>query len=939
MLEARLLGAFQIQSGKKSVSLTSRQAQSLFAFLVLNAGTSFRREKLAGQLWPESTEESARDYLRHALWRIRKALQEASSAAYLKSDDLTIAFDASADYWLDVAQIREVSEQASAEELMEALSAYSGELLPGFYDEWVVLERQHLQGTYERKVERLLESLQEAGRWDEVLEWGEKWIALGQRPEAAYRCLMSAHAAKGDLSKVVAAYERCAKSMRDFGVEPSEPTRLLFADLRAGGGAPAVTAGSGRKPGSRRAPAGRLPAPLTSFIGRTKELQQVARLILASRLVTLAGSGGVGKTRLALQSAGHAKSNFKDGVFWVDLVGLVDGELIPQQIAQCLDLQEQPHEPIMVSVKNYLATRAALLVIDNCEHLVEASARNVEQLLAACPKIRILTTSRERLGLFSEVVWFVPSLSEGTSLQLFAERARSARHDFVLNESNRSSVEQICQRIDRLPLAIELAAARVAMLSVAEIAQHLDDRFALLTTGSRTALSHQQTLRGTIDWSHELLTLPERILFRRLALFTGGFTLAAIESVCRVDRQEMGSIVDLLGRLVDKSLVIADPSEQGAETRYHMLESIRQFADEKLRESGEMDAFRDRHLDFFLGLAEEAELELRGPSQTDWFNRLEPELENFRTAMVGSMGKQPGSPEHFDASQLEKGLRLAGALNNFWERNHRREALALIEGMLSHASASSIGCAKALVSMGMLHWASSEHEQAKPYLERASRVARELKDQRVLAWSESHLGAAMIALGEYDDARPHLEEVRRITRSLTVQGNLILGWTLAFLGDIPFAQGDQEAARELYEESARFAEETHDINTLTYCSRRLGYLALQQSQYAMAQQCFTESLRYNEEISHDQGINRCVAAFACLRAAQGRSEQAVQLCGAVEGYLISVSASLFHWDEEFFKLNLSNLRGKLPETRFRKLWTKGQKMSLTEAVALALSKD
>jgi predicted ATPase/DNA-binding SARP family transcriptional activator len=905
--------------------------------LILNAGTSFRREKLAGQLWPESTEDSARDYLRHALWRIRKALQEASSATYLKSDDLTIAFDASTAYWLDVAGVREVSEKAPAEELIEALSSYSGELLPGFYDEWVVLERQHLQGIYERKVERLLESLQEAGRWEQVLEWGEKWIALGQKPEAAYRYLMSAHAAKGDLSKVATTYERCVKSMRDFDLEPSEQTRLLFSDLRAGRGAPAVAAGSGRELGSRRTRPGRLPAPLTSFVGRTKELKEVASLISASRLVTLAGSGGVGKTRLAVQSAQHAKSNFKDGVFWVDLVGLVDGELIPQQIAQSLDLQEQPHEPIMVSVKNYLTSRETLLVIDNCEHLVEASARNVEQLLTACPKIRILTTSRERLGLFSEVVWFVPSLSEGTSLQLFAERARSARHDFALNESNRSSVEQICQRIDRMPLAIELAAARVAMLSVAEIAQHLDDRFALLTTGSRTALSHQQTLRGTIDWSHELLTPPERILFRRLALFSGGFTLAALESVCKVDGQEPGSIVDLLGKLVDKSLVIPDPSEQGAETRYHMLESIRQFADEKLRESGEMDAFRDRHLDCFLGLAEEAEMELRGPRQTDWFNRLEPELENLRTAMVWSMGKQPGSPEYAAAPRLEKGLRLAGALNNFWERNHRREALALIEGMLSHASFSSIGCAKALVSMGMLHWASSEHEQARPHLERASRMARELKDQRVLAWSESHLGAALVALGEYDDARPHLEEVRGITQSLPVQGSLILGWTLAFLGDIPFAQGDPQAAKELYEESARLAKETHDINTLTYCSRRLGYLALQQSQYAMAEQCFTESLQYNEEISHDQGINRCVAAFACLRAAQGRSEQAAQLCGAVESYLASVSASLFHWDEEFFKLNLSRLREKLPEARFQKLWMKGQKMSLAEAVALAFS--
>ena len=509
----------------------------------------------------------------------------------------------------------------------------------------------------------------------------------------------------------------------------------------------------------------------------------------------------------------------------------MDGDLVPQQIAQALEVQETPHEAMISTISNHLGSKHVLIILDNCEHIIEASAKHAEQLLGACPNIRILATSRERLGLFSEIVWHVPSLREAASVQLFAERARSAQHDFALGDLNRIYVEQICARLDGIPLAIELAAARVAVLSVEEIAQRLDDRFALLTAGSRTALSHQQTLRGTIDWSHELLTSPERILFRRLALFAGGFTLEALESICAGNELERGAIVDLLGRLVNKSLVIAQPPSKVTGTRFHMLETIRQYANEKLEANDETQAYRDGHLEFFLRLAEEAEGDLRGPKQTAWFDRLEAEADNLRAAMLWSMAEPGVFEDGVVNARLEKGLRLGGALNNFWERNHRREALDLIKQMLSHATQPTMGRAKALVSMGFLYWASTEHLEAKPYLEQASIMARELEQNTVLAWSESHLGAVMIALGDYEGARPHLEGVQAVSKSLAHSGRLVLGWTTAFLGDIPFAQGDEEAARRLYEASTALARETYDINTLTYCSRRLGYLALKQGHY------------------------------------------------------------------------------------------------------------
>jgi predicted ATPase/DNA-binding SARP family transcriptional activator len=936
MLEVRLLGSFQLKFGKKRVDLSSRSAQSLFAFLILNAGTSYRREKLAGQLWPDSTEESARDYLRHALWRIRKALQSASSASYLHADDLTIWFDAAAHYWLDAAALLKVTEEASADELVTVLSAYSGELLPGFYDEWVVLEREHLQAIYERKMGYLLTELEQAGRWAEVLEWGERWIALGQKPESAYRALMSAHAASGNKSKVAVVYQRCVQAMQEFGFEPSAQTRELYENLKRG----RETSGIDLmidKEAPRRKASSNIPVPITSFIGREKELREIAKLLSESRLLTLTGSGGVGKTRLALRSAQDAIQHFKDGAFWVELVGLADGDLVPQEIARALGVDESPNEPMIIALTNSLKSRELLLVLDNCEHIVEAGAKYAEQLLAACPRIKILATSRERLGLFSEIPWQVPSLSEATSVRLFAERARSVQHDFSLSDFNRDSIRQVCERLDRMPLAIELAAARASILSVEDIARRLDDRFALLTAGSRTALSHQQTLRGTIAWSHDLLTPPERILFRRLALFSGGFTLEALENVCTSDGLERSISVEVLGRLVDKSLVIPEPPSKVIGSRYHMLETIRQYAQEKLVEVEDNRLLRDRHLEFFLKLAVEAEGDLRGPKQVAWFDRLEAEVDNLRAAMLWSMAEPSIPDDGLDNSRLEKGLRLAGALNNFWERSHWREALDLTHQMLARATRPTTGRAKALLTIGYLYWAASQHEDAKPYLEEASSISRQLGENTVLAWSEGHLGAVLIALGDYESAKPHLETVSEISKSLADGGKVVMSLTSAFLGDIPFAQGDEDAARTLYEESAALAKETYDINSLTYCTRRLGYLALKQGAFSIAERRFTESLRYNQEISHIQGINRCVAAVACLRAAQGKLEQATQLCGAVEGFLGSVSASLFHWDQVFFNLNVSRLQADLPEPRFKRAWMRGLKMSLQEAVEFALA--
>ena len=602
MLEVHLLGSFEITYRKEIVAILSRPAQSLFAYLILSAGTSHRREKLAGLLWPDSLEETARDNLRHALWRIRKALPSNLITDYLFADNLTIAFNGSAEYWLDVTALEKADENASTDELMAILSSYQGELLPGFYDEWVVLEREHLNSIFEHNMARLLSVLEEEKRWIDILDWGERWIKLGQKPEPAFRTLLSAHAAMGDMSKVAATYERCVKSLRDYGFEPSEQTRLLYKNLKSGKETSwtqneAFLISRKLKPSSIT----NIPVPLTSFIGREKELIEIERRLSTSRLLTLTGSGGVGKTRLAIKTASDSIKKFKDGVFWVDLVSLSDENLIPQEIAQALHLHETPQESLLETLKSQLKLKDLLIVLDNCEHLIRACAQYAEQLLAACPKLKILATSIEALGLFNETIWHVPSLPlpemrqtislqelrEFASIELFVERAGYAKSGFVLTEQNVRSVAQICQRLDGIPLAIELAAARIKVLSVDEIASRLDDRFSLLTSGSRTAIPRHQTLRATIDWSHELLTEPEKTLFHRLSVFAGGFTLEAAEAVCGLEQLKRPDILDLLGRLVDKSLVIVEQALTTEETRYRLLETIRQYALEKLAGIGE----------------------------------------------------------------------------------------------------------------------------------------------------------------------------------------------------------------------------------------------------------------------------------------------------------------------------------------------------------------
>jgi predicted ATPase/DNA-binding SARP family transcriptional activator len=595
-----LLGAFRLEIGKQPIRLPTRKVESLLAFLALSP-QPHTREKLAALLWGDFTDEQARHSLRTALATLRKELRGDT----LLADRETVQLNPDCPLWVDAREF----EQTVSNNPQSAVELYQGDLLTDFYDDWILQERERLRLLYIDTLLRLAQQARSHSEYARAIEFAQKVLAADPADEKAYQHIIFCHAVMGDRIGALKQYDECEKKLRDeLGVEPSRETVALRDRIEQ-----ELTGGK-----SREALFTNVPVPLTSFVGRQLEMAEVKRLLETTRLLTLTGAGGCGKTRLAIQIAtdlAHA-NRFKNGVWWVDLAALSNPALVPQTVANVFDLRESPQAPLIAILINYFRAKELLLVLDNCEHLIEACARLTETLLSACPQLRILMTSREALNIAGETTYRVPSLSlpdpqrlsplpaltQYEAVRLFIERAVAVQPAFSVTNANAPAVAQICQHLDGIPLAIELAAARIRALSPDQIAARLDDRFNLLTGGSRTALPRHQTLRAAMDWSYDLLSESERVLLQRLSVFAGGWTLEAAEAVCA---EENASLLDVLTSLIDKSLVVVE--EKDVEMRYRLLEMIRQYTHEKLHESGESQAVRDRHLEYFLSLAEEGE--------------------------------------------------------------------------------------------------------------------------------------------------------------------------------------------------------------------------------------------------------------------------------------------------------------------------------------------
>ena len=594
---------------------------------------------------------------------------------------------------------------------------------------------------------------------------------------------------------------------------PSIATTALYEHILAG--ELAAAAQSSQTTTSRHS---NLPEQLTPFIGRQREIVQVQELLRAHRLVTLTGSGGVGKTRLSLQVAGKMLAEIPDGVWYMELAPVSDPDRVPQSVAAALGLREDPNRPLMETLIDFLSSREILIVLDNCEHLLEACARLADALLRKAPRLKIFASSREALGIDGEYAFRVPSLTvpdprrlpdladlqEYESVRLFVERAHEVLPDFVLNERNAPSIAQICQRLDGIPLALELAAARLNLLTPEQLASRLDSAFRLLTGGSRTALPRQQTLRAAIDWSYELLSTAERILLRRLAVFAGGSTLEAIEAVCTGDGLEAQQILDLLSGLVNKSMIGASRS-QPAETRYRLLETVRQYAREKLYEAKESQTFYDHHLDYYMELAEAVEHQLRTANALQRLQMLEREVDNLRSALSWAL-------DDIGSLKIKAGLRLASSLLNFWHtQNYQNEGYTWLKKGLSTEDADPPDTrmrARACFAAGHLLYPLGRRSEARQWVEESLAIYRKIEDASGVVMAQSMLGEIYSSNGSYDEANALCGTSLAACR--TLNDPWLLAWVLCRYGMCLMDQGDNSLARRHLEESLTIFERLGD---------------------------------------------------------------------------------------------------------------------------------
>ena len=731
-----------------------------------------------------------------------------------------------------------------------------------------------------------------------------------------------------------------------------------------------------------------LPVQLTSFIGRAEAMSEVKQLLRQNRLVTLTGTGGCGKTRLALQVGAEVLEDHPEGVWFVELAAVSDPGAVPQAIALALGLRDsaaqlgrgpgsspEPRRPSLATVTQHLGGSRALIVLDNCEHLVARCAEVAESVLTACPNVSILATSREILGARGELTWRVPSLSTPDpaalpplsglpafeSVGLFIARARLHQPDFALTPTNAIAVARICHRVDGIPLAIELAAARVMAFSVEQVAERLASQFDVLSGGARTVLSRQQTLRAAIDWSHRLLDRDEQVLFRRLSVFVAGWTMDAAEAVCPGRPLSSPRILDLLSRLVDKSLVIHDTPEQ--RPRYRLLDTIRQYALEKLDDAGEAAGLRDMHADWHVSLAESAEPELSGPAQVDWLNRLEAEHDNLRGALGWTLTRDGDHAQrlatalapfwfyrgHFtearkwldqalarasdDAALRSRALTAAGRLaveqaDYDVAARHQTEALAI-----ARATGDQVTTANALRRLSMVRDFSGDTGGARELLEEGLEVARASGDPRITSAALIDLGQHSIRARNLDQARLILDEGLSIARRIGHQRNI--AESLLALGEVESLRGDGAAALTLLEEGLDIARDLGEKAQTASFLGLLGDLAQARGDLDAAAALQLEALEANGHLANRRAIISGLESLARIARNDDRAEAVARLAAACEVLRGTIGSPGPTSEQQELAEVMAWARRRLGDEAYARITGEAGAMSLEETVSYA----
>ncbi len=954
-LTIKLFGAMDARvNGLSLPKLRSRKELWLLALLALRGGKPVKRAWLAQELWPfpDHAVDQAAYNLRRGLTNLRKALGTQSFRLHSPTpDSLCLAIENAS---VDVAEWDALCARSDAASLELALACYTGPLLKECTESWALAEREAREQQYLQVLQARSAMAMAANEWETAVRCLRRVMEVDPLRESALRGLMEALAQSGNVYAALQTYQEFSlKLHRERNALPGQEITTLYQQLRTKlrdkprpvsetkNETPVETSGTREaeaEPASLEpaslTPASpdtavietaaliiassdtattktsalefpnsprlrRLPVPLTALIGREKEMEAILARLSQARLLTLAGAGGIGKTRLAIQLAEELSGNFSDGACFVDLSALTDGAQIAQMMAAMLGVSEAPDRPLLQTLQEFLNDKQLLLILDNCEHLIETCADLAESLLQQCRALRILATSRQPLDVQGESVWRVASLTlpdanltpidrasladflhSYAAIQLFVERATQAQADFVLTPQNAPAVIQICRQLDGIPLALELAAARVKALPVEQIAARLNDRFQLLTNGPRTALSRQRTLEAAMKWSFDLLSSEDRAMLHILSLFVGGWTLEAAEATWqgtgnreqgteekkrrreeeKTEEQELGNreqgtggtqsaignrqlTIDGLSRLVDRSLVIYE--QEGGEARYRLLETVRQYSRQELENEAGAQEARERHLDYYLRLAEEAHPNLQGKQQAWWLNWLEREHDNLRAALEWSLAQ----PE-----TAERGLQMASALWRFW---HKRGYLSLGRQILANVLertrplGNTPTRAEALNGVGMLACFQGDHATAQAYFEESLSVGNERDDPAIRANALHSLGQMAWNRHDYAQARVYFAQALAIHREHA--GATQVAVTLNYLGVVASDEGDHEAAQRHFEEGLAIGTELGDKSLIAGALHGLAHRAFYRKNFSDARRLYAEELALARSL-HDREL-------------------------------------------------------------------------------------
>ncbi len=779
----------------------------------------------------------------------------------------------------------------------------------------VLLISQPGKGPTQHRFERVSDAIDEAVRLrDRTPQWAAAiHTATGEVDALAEQLLLVARAGQILLSESAASQVRPGTALSDLGHHRMRDL-ITVCRIFALGTAPENPINS------LDTLLNNLPPQFTSFVGRERETELLGQGLSRERHVTITGPGGVGKTRLALQVAAAIMHRYDDGAWFIPLEGLSSPEQIPQAVASAIgllsELEESQSESLLNRLKRACAQRQFLLVLDNCEHLINPCASFVRELMIACPRLSVLCTSREPLGIGGEVTVEVAPLEPVAAARLFQERASALGAGFAVTAENAGAISEICARLDGIPLAIELAAARTRVLPPAELADRLKDRFSILFTGDRLARPRHQTLRAAVDWSHHLLTEPEQILWRRLSVFAGGFTLEAAEAIVPDARLGEGEVLQLLQQLIDKSIVRVDRSGEGL--RYAMLETIRDFGKERLVEAGEETAVRRRHVAWFASWINTIRLELQGPQQVTGFARVEQEGGNVQAALAWCQA---------DDESAIKGLRIAFDLAQFWMRGRMREGLTALSNLLALpvVKGPSLERILALSAAGALEQFTGG-DRAREYHEEAVALARAVGDASNVAVNLANLGQVAFADGRFEEALDRFTESHAILRSTGGPSSRLL--VLNNLAYLQIHLGDLNAAGRLIDEALSGWRTLDYPVFLCYALERAGLHRVMAGRLDEARELLSEAVSIAAALQSPELTSLAAERISAWLLAKGRPEAAAHLLGAVAAIRTHFDCPRPGWDVHMHNRLVDDITVRLGAVTFNRRFAEGQSMSM-----------